>query len=108
MDDLKKARKEMDALRKAGKKTEQKELHKILKALQKENALKKAEEKTEQKEGHKILKEDAFRKAEGKRIAALIKAQERKKSTNTVKRLEQKFASKIMQEKKIRRKDIKY
>ena len=35
-------------------------------------------EKTQQKEGHKILKEDAFRKAEGKRIAALIKAQEKK------------------------------
>ena len=78
MDDLKKTRKEMDALRKAGKKTQQKEGRKILKALQQENALKKAKEKTQQKEGHKILKEDAFRKAEGKRIAALIKAQEKK------------------------------
>ena len=37
-------------------------------------------EKTQQKEGHKILKEDAFRKAEGKRIAALIKAQEEEKN----------------------------
>jgi len=80
MDDFKKAQTEMDALRKAEKKTEQKEGHKILKALQKENALKKAGEKTQQKEGHKILKEDAFRKAEGKRIAALIKAQEEEKN----------------------------
>ena len=45
MDDFKKARKEMDALRKAGKKTQQKEGHKILKALQQENALKKLKKK---------------------------------------------------------------
>jgi len=49
MDDLKKTRKDMDALRKAGKKTQQKEGHKILEALQQENALKTSKEKTQQK-----------------------------------------------------------
>ena len=49
MDDLKKTRKDMDALRKAGKKTQQKEGHKILEALQQENALKKSKETTQQK-----------------------------------------------------------
>ena len=45
MDDLKKTRKEMDALRKAGEKTQQKEGHKILEALQQENALKNLKKK---------------------------------------------------------------
>ena len=64
MDALKKAQKEIDALKETEEKNEQKEGHKILKAQRKENALKKTEEKTEQKEGHKILKEDALRIAQ--------------------------------------------
>ena len=71
MDALRKAEKEMDALRKSEEKTELKEGHKILKALK---------------------KEDALRKAEEEKIAASIKAQEKKQSTNTLKRLKQEFA----------------
>merc|ERR1712237_163245 len=70
------------------------------KGTRKENALKKAEEKTKQKEGHKILKEDALIKAQEKRIAASIKAQQKKKSTNILKRLKEKLGSKRIQEKK--------
>ena len=77
MDGLKKAKKEIDALKKAKEKSKQKKGHKILKAQKKENALKKAEEKTKQKEGHKIFKQDALIKAQEKRIAASIKAQQK-------------------------------
>jgi len=93
-----------NALIKAEEKNKQKEGQEILEALKKQDALRKAEEKTKQKEGQEILKaqkiQDELRKTEEKKIAASIKAQEKKQPTNTLKRLKQQFTTKKYKKKK--------